>query len=345
MSETLDVEKLMRGVYDRLMQREAMPRAAAATPEDNRFYELKRAEAYHHHQYGAFGREIQQKRQGLAGKVEFFAKRVTRKLLGWYVRPQIEFNASLTRAIAETVKHFETMAREIDALRAENASLRARVDVLLDPAEGLDYFRFESRFRGPVEMIREMQRPYVSCFAGPRPVLDIGCGRGEFLELLREAGLSAYGVDQDAGMIAECRARGLMVEHGDALAHLATLPDGALGGVYLSQVVEHMPPAAISRLLKAASAKLAPGGTLVAETPNTICEPAMRNFYLDPTHVRPVHPELLRFLGEEAGLAFSHFHFTSAMPGYEPTRREIGEGLEREDVSQYRDYAAIFRKL
>ncbi|MNS56138.1 putative S-adenosylmethionine-dependent methyltransferase [compost metagenome] len=345
-----DPEAAMASVHARLMRREGIrapqPTAAPLDPATaSRFAELRRSEAYNHHQYGAFGREVTVKRGGWKGKVEFFAKRVVRKLLGWYVRPQIEFNASLTRAVAESVKHFEAMAAELAVLRAENQALQQTITELKHPDHGIDYYAFEGRFRGSRDAIKDAQRQYVHLYAGRRPVLDVGCGRGEFLELLREADVEAYGVDLDAGMVEASRERGLAAEQGDAFVHLAGLPDGSLGGLYLAQVVEHMPPGAIARLFALAAAKLQPGAVLVAETPNTICEPAMRNFYLDPTHIRPVHPLLLRFIGEEAGLAFDHFVFTSPMPGHGPASRAIGDELDREDVSQYRDYAVVLRKV
>lgn len=348
MTATHDVDALMAAVHARMMTREGIraPRPdATALGSDHRFAELKRNEAYNHHQYGAFGREVSVKRTGWKGRAEFFGKRVVRKLLGWYVQPQVAFNASVTRAIAESVKHFEAISSEVAALRAENETLRARLLELSSPDHGIDYHAFESRFRGPREVIKAAQSQYVPLFAGKRPVVDLGCGRGEFLELLREAGIEAYGVDMDAGMAQASRSLGLTVELADAFDHLASLPDGALGGVYLSQVVEHMAPGRIAKLFALAHAKLQPGGVLVAETPNTICEPAMRNFYLDPTHIRPVHPLLLRFLGEQAGLAFDHFVFTSPMPGHGPQSRAIGDELDREDVSQHRDYAVVLRKV
>ena len=109
-----------------------------------------------------------------------------------------------------------------------------------------DYFAFESRMRGSTEHVRHAQRAYVEDFRDAAPVLDVGCGRGEFLELLREAGIEARGVDADADMVAYARGEGLEVEQADALDHFATLGDGSLGGVFLAQVVEHLPPASSS---------------------------------------------------------------------------------------------------
>src|SRR5438445_404478 len=104
----------------------------------------------------------------------------------------------------------------------------------------------------------ERQRAYGDGLREAAPVLDVGCGRGEFLALLREAGVEARGVDADADMVAFARGEGLDVEQGDALAALAALADGSLGGIFLAQVVEHLPPTVLVRLLELAHAKLRP---------------------------------------------------------------------------------------
>src|SRR4029079_17968206 len=96
--------------------------------------------------------------------------------------------------------------------------------------------------------VRERQRPYVADFRDAAPVLDIGCGRGEFLGLLREDGIEAKGVDADADMVAYARGDGLDVEQADALAYLET--QASLGGIFMAQVVEHLPPAQLFRLLE-----------------------------------------------------------------------------------------------
>src|SRR6188472_231332 len=124
--------------------------------------------------------------------------------------------------------------------------------------------------RGSTADVRERQRPYVDDFRGAAPVLDVGCGRGEFLGLLREAGIEARGVDADADMVAFARGAGLDVVQADAVAYLEGLDDGSLGGVFAAQLVEHLPPAALLRLLQLAARKLRPGGLLVAETINPL---------------------------------------------------------------------------
>jgi len=166
-----------------------------------------------------------------------------------------------------------------------------------------DYFAFESRMRGATEFVREKQRGYVEDFRGAAPVLDLGCGRGEFLSLLRESGIEAKGVDADADMVAYAQGEGLEVEHGGAVEYLEGLTDGSLGGVFAAQFLEHLPAGTVVRLLEFAAAKLRTGGLLVAETINPLSPLALRNYFADLTHAQPLVPETLELLARQAGFA------------------------------------------
>ena len=166
-----------------------------------------------------------------------------------------------------------------------------------------DYFAFESRMRGDSGEIRGRQAQYVEDFRDAAPVLDLGCGRGEFLALLAEAGIEARGIDADADMVAYARGEGLDVDQGDALAALEKLDDGSLGGVFAAQLLEHLPPPALVRLLELAARKLRPGGVLVAETINPLSPLALRNYFADLTHAQPLVPETLELLARQAGFA------------------------------------------
>ncbi len=178
---------------------------------------------------------------------------------------------------------------------------REDIDASVD---AYSYVGFEDRYRGAWEAIRDRQREYVPLFEGASDVLDVGCGRGEFLDLLRDAGIAARGVDANPAMVAACRSRGLEAATGDALAFLEALPDGALGGLFSAQVVEHLPPDTLVRLVRVAWRKLRPGSTIAIETINPSCWLAFFETYLrDITHIKPLHPETLRYL-----LAASGFH-------------------------------------
>ena len=193
-----------------------------------------------------------------------------------------------------------------------------------DPVDSLDslYRGFEDRFRGSIDEIREKQRAFVPIFAGASDVLDIGCGRGEFLALLKEHRISGRGVDSNAAMAADARSRGLDVVQGDAMAHLQSLPDGSIGGVMASQVIEHMTPSYLLALLPLVFRKLRPHAPVVLETINPACWLAFFSSYLrDFTHVWPVHPETLQYLLQANGFARVEIKYTEQAP--DPVRMRV----------------------
>lgn len=164
------------------------------------------------------------------------------------------------------------------------------------------YLGFEDRFRGTTGTIRARLEPYVPLFAAATDVLDIGCGRGELLELLRDKGVAARGIDTNQAMVEECRSRGVAVEQADAAGYLEAQKDGSLGGIAAIQVVEHFEPAYLVRVLGLAYQKLRPGAPLVLETINAACWMAFFEAYLrDLTHARPLHPDTLRYLVQASG--------------------------------------------
>jgi O-antigen chain-terminating methyltransferase len=170
-------------------------------------------------------------------------------------------------------------------------------------AAAMDYVEFEDRFRGSTELISGRQSAYLELYRnGKGKVVDLGCGRGEFLTLLREADIPSYGVDMSAEMVELCKSKGLKVEQGDALDHLASLPEASLGGIFCAQVIEHLDPIDITRLFVLAAATLVEGGILVVETLNPQSLATFTNaLYVDLGHLRPLHPLTLSFLAESAG--------------------------------------------
>lgn len=166
----------------------------------------------------------------------------------------------------------------------------------------LDWWRFADKFRGPEAYVRQNHEFYLPYFRDCRAVADLGCGRGEFLSLLKDNGISARGVELSPELVAFCRTRGLEAEEADLFAWLLGQPQRSLDGIFCSQVVEHLPPARVWELVRLAQAKLAPGGVLAIETPNPESLAIFASHYfLDPTHTRPVPPALLEFYFEENG--------------------------------------------
>jgi O-antigen chain-terminating methyltransferase len=201
----------------------------------------------------------------------------------------------------------------------------------------------------------------VPLFEGASDVLDVGCGRGEFLELLRARGISARGIDINDEMAAVCRGRGLDATAGDALGYLLAQPDGSLGGLFAAQVVEHLEPDYLMRFLEAAYHKLRPGSKIVLETINAACWYAFFSSYIrDVTHVRPLHPDTLRYLVNASGFQKVAVRFSAPYPEEtklqkvpaDPGRPDGVQAVFNENVTKlndllftYLDYAAIGERL
>ena len=185
------------------------------------------------------------------------------------------------------------------------------------PLDAYKYVGFEDRFRGSDEEIRAKLRAYLPVFAGASDVLDVGCGRGEFLALLQAEGVRATGVDANHEMVAVARERGLDVVESDALAHLESVADGSIGGLMAAQVVEHLEPAHLMGLLATAFHKLRPGAPIVIETINPACWLAFFSSYLrDFTHVRPIHPETLQYLLQASGFGGVTIRYSAPVPDH-----------------------------
>jgi len=183
------------------------------------------------------------------------------------------------------------------------------------------YVEFENLFRGSQDDIRKSLSEYIPYFEETSDILDIGCGRGEFLDLLRERDLTCWGIDTNAGMIAECRNRGLTVKHGDALRLIRGIPDSSLGGIFSSQVVEHLQPDYLLELLETAHQKLRPGARIILETLNPACWSAFFDSYIrDITHVQPLHPDTLKYLCIASGFQNVETRFCAPYPEYAKLR-------------------------
>ncbi len=213
------------------------------------------------------------------------------------------------------------------------------------PQLDFDYARFADRFRGSEEYVRSNQRFYLDRFRAAGRVLDLGCGRGEFLELLRENAIAGRGIESSEESVSYCRAKGLDVEKADLFDYLETLPEASEDIIFCSQVVEHLDPARLASLVRLCASRLRKGGLLAIETPNPECLAIFAtHFYLDPTHTRPVPPALLSFHFEENGMGAIEVHrFAPAAESFP----EI-QSLPSEIVSRFfggMDYAIIGRKL
>ena len=185
------------------------------------------------------------------------------------------------------------------AVQTADASAHTNASTTIDSYK---YVGFEDQFRGSPEQIRARLEAYLPYFEGASDVLDVGCGRGEFLDLLREHDIGGRGLDLNHEMVEVCRTRGLTADEGDALGYLEGLPDQSLGGLLASQVVEHLEPGYLMQMLDAAYHKLRPGSKIILETINPACWYAFFESYIrDVTHVRPLHPDTLKYLMLSSG--------------------------------------------
>jgi O-antigen chain-terminating methyltransferase len=229
---------------------------------------------------------------------------------------------SLRTSVSVAQQASVTLKRELERLQGSDrsqAEVRPGTDQGQTPfAPALDaykYLTFEDRFRGSRAAIGARLESYLPHFAGASDVLDVGCGRGEFLDLLRASGVSARGIDLNHEMAEHCRARGLDVTEGDAVSYLSAQPDESLGGIFAAQVVEHLQPSYLLRFLELTFLKLRPGGVMVLETLNPACWVAFFDSYIrDITHVWPLHPDTLKYLVIASGFTRVDVEYRSPVP-------------------------------
>ena len=279
--------------------------------------------------------------RGLVGRALVLVKRLLRPLVtvpqnDLWERQRV-FNLILLERLQEMEADFRSRLEHLEAFRREGLdevmrhgdALYSRVDQRLDrhqrevrellaqlraalassetaalreAVEASEYVRFEHRYRGAEGEIYRRVEPYVVALGGCAPVLDLGCGRGEALEALRDAGIGGLGVDSNAEMVRQCRLKGLEAHRADLLEYLAERDPGSLGGVVSFHVVEHLDWDVLRRVFELARRALRPGGILLFETPDPqSLVVGARDFWTDATHVRPLHPDALAALCRACG--------------------------------------------
>ncbi len=188
------------------------------------------------------------------------------------------------------------------------------------------YRSFEDIFRGSEEFIRNRQRVFLSLIGDRAPVLDFGCGRGEFLDLLAEHDIPYLGVDSDAGMVKRCHEKGhIEVVHGDGLEYLSALEDGSIGAIFCAQVIEHLPYNALLRLFQLANQKLGSDGIFIAETVNPHSAAALKTFWVDLTHQHPIFPEVALSMCKSSGFSAAYVFYPNGTENVERDRFTQGE--------------------
>jgi glycosyltransferase involved in cell wall biosynthesis/SAM-dependent methyltransferase len=289
--------------------------------------------------------------QSSHGRFGVLAKRGVEALLRYHNHYQGEINLSFAAFMRELeaiqneqIERIDHVIAQVDQIVAQMEGDRARLHALEraqakldgrfaarpymavdvfgtrgDLAEPMGYadgtadaLDFADLFRGPTDFIAERQRAYLPLLEGRTRIVDLGCGRGEFLELLREQGIDAVGVELDAALVERCRAQGLAVEHADAYDYLAGMPDASLDVIFSAQVIEHFPSDRLLEMLELARRKLDAGGLFIAETVNPESHEALKTFFVDLTHQRPIYPQVLLYLCRQAGYRSARIFYPCA---------------------------------
>jgi glycosyltransferase involved in cell wall biosynthesis/SAM-dependent methyltransferase len=296
-----------------------------------------------------------------AGSIRAWAKRLYLRLLRPYAAYQQRINLStaesldeLREVLSETLRmdvendqklrgldqHVTGAAELVQAAAAkpymEDDRLSGRQHPVLGntmgfrtaPGEmdGDGYRGFEDLFRGSEQMIRDRQRVYLDLVADRGPVLDAGCGRGEFLDLLEGLGIPCRGVDLDPDMVKRCHEKGHEnVEQGDLLDVLERTPAGSLGAIFSAQVIEHLELGQLQRFLELGLSRLRPGGLLIAETVNPHSAAALKAFWVDPTHMHPLFPETMLALCALSGYVAGDIFAPTGTGDWDEDRTRVGE--------------------
>ncbi|NLA36885.1 MAG: methyltransferase domain-containing protein [Actinobacteria bacterium] len=271
-------------------------------------------------------------------------------------RVERQANELAARPVVAAAAAEQTAAAGGDAVATSAAGSTDASATAAPSALSFSYSAFEDALRGSPEHVKRLEAVHVETIAAlgaeGLPVLDIGCGRGEMIELLRDAGIEARGIDLNAVSVAECVEAGLDVVHGDAVAYLQSLEAGSLRAVIGLHIVEHLTDMERAQLFRAAAHAVAEGGAIIMETPNPEnLRVGATTFWLDPTHLRPVPYQLLEFQISEAGfdeVETQRLHPSDdavAIPAdADPLAVELAGVLNRL-VSGPMDYAVIGRKV
>ena len=245
-----------------------------------------------------------------------------RRYIDLMVGKQSEFNASIVRMSNSINSRIDTV----------NKDANSRVDKKgLYNGDIANYFLFEEKYRGNTEEIKKRQSIFLEYYKNCKNVLDVGCGRGEFMSLLKENGCGIKGVDMSEDMVLFCKKNDLDVVEADALTYLSSLKDKSLDGIFSGQFVEHLQQKELINLLELCYDKMIYGSYFVAETINPSCLYAHQWFYMDMSHTRLIHPETMKFLLESIGFRNIEFRFFSPVPDDIKLKKVDTNNVKEED--------------
>lgn len=289
-------------------------------------------------------------RKPIVGAFITLARRVVMGLVRWWITDIDERRDRIDRLLARAVADLRQRPSPEFSDRLSRLEIewkRFREDLV---GTNLHSTYFQARFGGTEEVIRAQSERFLDLFRGRTRVLDLGSGRGIFLQLMRDKGIGAYGVDLDRRMVETARERGLEVHEADALSHLRQLPDATVDGLYARHLAEHILPGELVEILRQCRRVLRPGSPVVFVTPNpATLTVGAHTFWTDPGHLRPIPPDLFRFYLEVEG--FVGVDLVTFEPTEGPKLSEdVGAGAMRDNVRLLnellfgdRDYAVIGR--
>ncbi|MGA3318599.1 MAG: class I SAM-dependent methyltransferase [Candidatus Korobacteraceae bacterium] len=302
--------------------------------------------------------QINPRNPGLLNDLAQAIKKVLRRSLSWYTRSLQAFHYKVGQAIEEHATAINSIERSLARLEDELLKMQSDILAAIEGANKPSESEvLQESLRAAELAIQEQQGPYVEFFRGLSPVVDVGCGRGEFLELLKENAIAAYGVDSDPAACEAARRKFLKVVEADLFEHLRQLPDRSLGGAFSARVIEYLPTHQQAEFISLLSKKVKPGGSVVIETMNPESRLGFgRNSRLDPPPLHALHPELLKSLLESS--SFEDVRICSLAPAEgllalatsssdspdhsEPRRRLIPSVAPR--LSSIQAYAAVARR-
>ena len=326
----------------------------------------------------AFG-EINPRNAGFLNALAQTIKKSIRRLLSWYTRSLQIFHASVARAlevqgraIIFTADQLSSSHAQLLQLTDQQLSIQSKVSSIEPNLVSLqnEFGQFKAslrstideRFRTLTQQLqqardvadlarRDQQSPYVAYFKNLSPVVDLGCGRGEFLELLKEAGIAAHGVDSDPVACAEARAKALKVIEADVFSYLRQLPERCLGGVFSARVAEYLPTTSLAELISLCSRKMKPGGIIVMEATTPASDsPFGRNYHVDASHYHPIYPEVLKAMIDGNEFIDSTISVLAPQPVSLDVARSAGTSpdncppADTEQLASARAYAVIARR-